>query len=84
MDKKILITGTGIHSALGRNTQEVARNLYQGKCGLVHDMCRNYYNSDLCGDVPVGQKITRKSLPMRKMPACLCMVSPSSMPYLKR
>lgn len=52
MDKKILITGTGIHSALGRNTQEVALNLYQGKCGLVHDMCRNYYNSDLCGYVP--------------------------------
>lgn len=52
MDKKILITGTGIHSALGRSTKEVALNLYQGKCGLVHDMCRNYYNSDLCGDVP--------------------------------
>ena len=52
MDRKIYITGTGIHSALGRNTKEVALNLYQGKCGLVHDMCRNYYNSDLCGDVP--------------------------------
>ena len=52
MDRKIYITGTGIHSALGRNTKEVSLNLYQGKCGLVHDMCRNYYNSDLCGDVP--------------------------------
>lgn len=52
MDRKFLVTGTGIHSALGRNTKEVAHNLYQGKCGLVHDMCRNYYNSDLCGDVP--------------------------------
>ena len=53
MDKKILITGTGIHSALGRNTKEVALNLYQGKCGLHHDECRDKYNSDLCGNVPV-------------------------------
>ena len=53
MDKKILITGTGIHSALGRNTKEVALNLYQGKCGLHHDECRDKYNSDLCGNVHV-------------------------------
>ena len=53
MDRKIYITGTGIHSALGRNTREVALNIYQGKCGLHHDECRNKYNSDLCGNVPV-------------------------------
>ena len=53
MDKKILITGTGIHSALGRSTKEVALNLYQGKCGLHHDEWRDKYNSDLCGNVPV-------------------------------
>ena len=53
MDRKILVTGTGIHSALGRNTKEVALNLYQGKCGLHHDECRAKYNSDLCGNVPV-------------------------------
>lgn len=53
MDKKILITGTGIISAMGRNTREVALNLYQGKCGLHHDECRDKYNSDLCGNVPV-------------------------------
>lgn len=53
MDRKILITGTGIHSALGRTTKEVALNLYQGKCGLHHDECRDKYNSDLCGNVPV-------------------------------
>lgn len=52
MDKKILITGTGIHSALGRSTREVAMNLYKGKCGLHHDECRDKYNSDLCGNVP--------------------------------
>ena len=52
MDKKILITGTGIISAMGRNTREVAMNLYKGKCGLHHDELRDNYNSDLCGNVP--------------------------------
>lgn len=52
MDRKILITGTGIISAMGRNTKEVAKNLYQGKCGLHHDELRDNYNSDLCGNVP--------------------------------
>lgn len=51
MDKKILITGTGIISAMGRNTREVAMNLYKGKCGLHHDEWRVSYNSDLCGNV---------------------------------
>lgn len=53
MDRKILITGTGIHSALGRGTKKVALNLYQGKCGLHHDELRKKYNSDLCGIVPI-------------------------------
>lgn len=52
MDRKILITGTGIISAMGRNTKELAKNLYQGKCGLHHDELRDNYNSDLCGNVP--------------------------------
>lgn len=51
MDKKILITGTGIISAMGRNTREVAMNLYKGKCGLHHNAWRISYNSDLCGNV---------------------------------
>lgn len=51
MDKKILITGTGIISAMGRNTREVAMNLYKGKCGLHHNKLRDSYNSDLCGNV---------------------------------
>ena len=62
MDKKILITGTGIISAMGRNTREVAMNLYQGKCGLHHDVIRDYYNSDLCGDVNDWQEDYEKIL----------------------
>lgn len=52
MDRKILITGTGIISAMGRSTREVAMNLYKGKCGLHHDKDRDNYISDLCGNVP--------------------------------
>ena len=62
MDRKIYITGTGIHSALGRNTKEVALNLYQGKCGLHHDVFRDYYNSELCGDVNDWQEDYEKIL----------------------
>ena len=62
MDKKILITGTGIISSMGRNTREVALNLYQGKCGLHHDVIRDYYNSDLCGDVNDWQEDYEKIL----------------------
>lgn len=70
MDKKILITGTGIHSALGRSTREVALNLYQGKCGLHHDECRDKYNSDLCGNVPVWVEEYNEIL-TRAQRACL-------------
>ena len=62
MDKKILITGTGIISAMGRNTREVAMNLYHGKCGLHHDEWRVCYNSDLCGDVSSWQEDYKKIL----------------------
>ena len=52
MDKNIVITGTGIISAMGKNVPEAAENLYKGKCGLHHNVDRNQYLSDLCGDVP--------------------------------
>ena len=70
MNKEILITGTGIHSALGRSTREVAMNLYKGKCGLHHDECRDKYNSDLCGNVPVWVEEYNEIL-TRAQRACL-------------
>lgn len=70
MDRKILITGTGIHSALGRSTREVAINLYKGKCGLHHDECRDKYNSDLCGNVSVWVEEYNEIL-TRAQRACL-------------
>lgn len=70
MDKKILITGTGIISAMGRSTREVAMNLYKGKCGLHHDERRDKYNSDLCGNVPVWVEEYNEIL-TRAQRACL-------------
>ena len=70
MNKEILITGTGIHSALGRSTRKVAMNLYKGKCGLHHDECRDKYNSDLCGNVPVWVEEYNEIL-TRAQRACL-------------
>lgn len=70
MERKILITGTGIHSALGRGTREVAKNLYQGKCGLFHDDFRDKYNSDLCGQVPAW-KLEYTEILTRAQRACL-------------
>lgn len=54
MNIRTLITGTGIHSCLGTNTQQLAEALRIGKCGLHHDPRRKTmgYRSDLCGDVP--------------------------------
>ena len=54
MNIKTLITGTGIHSCLATNTQQLAEALRMGKCGLHHDPHRKTsgYRSDLCGNVP--------------------------------
>lgn len=54
MKIKTLITGTGIHSCLGANTQQLAEALRAGKCGLHHYPYRKVsgYRSDLCGNVP--------------------------------
>lgn len=71
MERKILITGTGIHSALGRSTKEVALNLYQGKCGLHHDPDRGYYVSDLCGKTPICEEDFSRVFWNRAQEECL-------------
>lgn len=62
MDRKVLITGTGIHSALGKNTEEVALNLHRGKCCLRHNKLRENYISDLCGIIQSWTENYEKSL----------------------
>ncbi len=38
--RRVVITGIGIHSCLGENTEEVKNSLYHGKSGIVFDQER--------------------------------------------
>lgn len=51
--KRVVITGTGIYSCIGKNLQEVKDSLYQGKSGIVLDQERKDfgYRSGLTGRV---------------------------------
>ncbi|HPT09358.1 MAG TPA: beta-ketoacyl synthase N-terminal-like domain-containing protein, partial [Bacteroidales bacterium] len=38
--KRVVITGMGIYSAIGKNLAEVKESLYQGKSGIILDPAR--------------------------------------------
>ncbi|MDR2469312.1 MAG: beta-ketoacyl-[acyl-carrier-protein] synthase family protein [Tannerella sp.] len=40
MEKKVVITGMGIYSCLGKNLEEVRTSLYEGRSGIVFDPLR--------------------------------------------
>jgi 3-oxoacyl-[acyl-carrier-protein] synthase-1 len=50
---RVVITGTGIYSSIGKNLSEVKESLYQGKSGVVLDAERKFYGyqSGLTGKV---------------------------------
>jgi len=52
--RRVVITGMGIYSCIGKNLQEVKDSLYQGKSGIVFDQVRADfgYRSPLTGMVP--------------------------------
>src|SRR6187401_854168 len=49
--KRVVITGLGIYSCIGKNLEEVRNSLYQGKSGIVLDPVRKDfgYRSGLTG-----------------------------------
>lgn len=51
--KRVVITGMGIYSCIGKNLQEVKDSLYNGKSGIIHDPVRADfgYRSALTGFV---------------------------------
>jgi len=51
--KRVVITGTGIYSCIGKNLDEVKKSLYQGKSGIILDQERKAfgYRSGLTGFV---------------------------------
>ena len=53
MPKRVVITGMGIYSCLGKNLAEVKDSLFEGKSGIVSDPLREElgYKSPLTGNV---------------------------------
>ncbi|TYP74228.1 beta-ketoacyl-[acyl-carrier-protein] synthase family protein [Aquimarina intermedia] len=52
--RRVVITGMGIYSCIGKNVDEVKESLYEGKSGIVYDQARKDfgYRSALTGTVP--------------------------------
>jgi 3-oxoacyl-[acyl-carrier-protein] synthase-1 len=71
MNRRVVITGAGIYSCLGRNLQEVALSLYRGTSGIGIDPARTAYGyrSPLTGIVAypdlthLADRRMRQSLP---------------------
>jgi 3-oxoacyl-[acyl-carrier-protein] synthase-1 len=57
MNKRVVITGLGIYSCIGKNLEEVAKSLYAGKSGISIDPERTKYGyrSPLTGIVELPQ-----------------------------
>jgi len=57
MGKRVVITGLGIYSCIGKNTEEVAKSLYEGRSGIGTDPERTKYGyrSPLTGIVEPPQ-----------------------------
>jgi 3-oxoacyl-[acyl-carrier-protein] synthase-1 len=55
--KRVVITGMGIYSCIGKNLEEVKDSLYKGKSGIVFDQVRADfgYRSPLTGIVPAPE-----------------------------
>ena len=43
--KRVVITGMGIYSCLGKNLDEVKESLYKGTSGIVYDEKRKEFGS---------------------------------------
>ncbi|MDR1345866.1 MAG: beta-ketoacyl-[acyl-carrier-protein] synthase family protein, partial [Bacteroidales bacterium] len=68
--RRVVITGMGIYSCIGRNLKEVARSLYEGKSGIGIDPQRTAYGyrSPLTGIV---ERPALKALLDRRLRTCL-------------
>lgn len=54
MEKRVVITGMGIHSCIGTSLEEVKDSLYNGKSGIIFDQDRRDFGfqSGLTGSIP--------------------------------
>ena len=55
MNRRVVITGMGIYSCLGKNLTEVRNSLYNGKSGIIFDPVRKEmgFRSALTGFVEI-------------------------------
>lgn len=64
--KKVVITGTGIYSCIGKNLQEVKTSLYNGTSGIVYDEKREAFGYRSCLTGMVEQPDLKKLLSRRQ------------------
>lgn len=70
MSQRVVITGMGIYSCIGKNKEEVLRSLFEGKSGIgiAPDRKEMGYRSSLCG---ILEKPNLKGLLDRRQRLCL-------------
>ncbi|MBQ6882691.1 MAG: beta-ketoacyl-[Alistipes sp.] len=70
MNNRVVITGMGIYSCIGKNKEEVTRSLYEGRSGIGLDPARKEmgYRSSLCG---LLEKPNLKGMLDRRQRLCL-------------
>lgn len=70
MSQRVVITGMGIYSCIGKNKQEVLQSLLEGKSGIGLDLERKElgYRSSLCGKL---EKPNLKGMLDRRQRLCL-------------
>lgn len=70
MENRVVITGMGIYSCIGKNKEEVLKSLYEGISGIGLDLERKKmgYRSSLCG---ILEKPNLKGLLDRRQRMCL-------------
>ena len=70
MNNRVVITGMGIYSCIGKNKEEVTHSLYEGRSGIGLDPARKEmgYRSSLCG---LLEKPNLKGMLDRRQRLCL-------------
>ena len=70
MSQRVVITGMGIYSCIGKNKEEVLQSLFEGKSGIgiAPDRKEMGYRSSLCG---ILEKPNLKSMLDRRQRMCL-------------
>lgn len=80
MNKRVVITGMGIYSCIGKNLEEVKQSLFEGKSGIFFDETREVigYKSALTGKVEepnIKSQLTRRERMSMGQPAKYAYVS---------